>query len=262
MMHSPTLYVLIPVFNESANVDTLCQGLLSLRKLVDGEFSTRYIIVDDGSSDDTVPRFHRNNLGSSLVILRHGRNQGPGAAFRTAFSYLFHLLQDDDCVLTMEGDNTSQLDILSSMFEMMHQGADVVLASPYAPGGGMAHVEWHRLFLSHAANLLARSIFGLRGIHTISSFYRLHRGSVIKKLQRCYGERIVESTGFEYAAEMLVKLACVEARIVEVPILIDFSVRRGKTKMRIFRTISGYLRLFARSKYYKDMRKGDLFFEN
>ena len=162
-LQGPWLYVVIPVFNESMNVDKLCQALIDLKKLVSSEFNVQYVVVDDGSSDDTVTRFHRNGLGDSLIILSHDFNQGPGAAFRTAFSYLAGKIQDDDLVLTMEGDNTSQLDILCSMIEKHHQGAEVVLASPYAPGGEMAHVEWHRLLLSHAANILARWAAGITG---------------------------------------------------------------------------------------------------
>lgn len=247
----PCLYVVIPVFNESANVDRLCRGLIELGKLVSSEFIMQVVAVDDGSSDDTVARFRVSELGDSLAVLSHDVNQGPGAAFGTAFSYLADMVKDDDWVLTMEGDNTSRLDILSSMLEKRRHGADVVLASPYAPGGEMAHVEWHRLFLSHGANTLARWLLGLHGIHTLSSFYRLHRGRVIGKLQQRYGTRIIESNGFECAVEMLYKLSLVKARIVEVPMKLDFSSRKGKTKMRILRTIRGYFRLFAKSRSFR-----------
>jgi dolichol-phosphate mannosyltransferase len=254
-LQGPWLYVVIPVFNESMNVDKLCQALNDLKKLVSSEFNVQYIVVDDGSIDDTVPRFHHNDLGDSLIILSHDINRGPGAAFRTAFSYLADKIQDDDWVLTMEGDNTSQLDILCSMLEKRRQGAKVVLASPYAPGGEMAHVEWHRLFLSHAANIIARWLLGLQGIHTLSSFYRLHGGHILKKLQLDYGAGIIESNGFEWAVEMLVKLTRSGAHIVEVPMRLNFSERKGKTKMRIFRTIRGYFRLFTRSGSYKSISK-------
>ena len=219
----PWLYVVIPVFNESANIDRLCRGLKDIKSLLDHEFETRYVIVNDGSTDDTVPRFQGNALGDSLVILNHEVKQGPGAAFGTSFAYLGDMLEDNDWVLTMEGDNTSQLELLHSMLEKAPQGAEVILASPYSPGGKMSHVALHRLFLSHAANILARCILGLWGIHTLSSFYRLYNGHILKKLQSHYGVRIIKPSGFECAVEILIKLSKINARIVEVPMMLDFS---------------------------------------
>jgi dolichol-phosphate mannosyltransferase len=247
----PRIYIVIPVFNESENVEKLCRSLMDLRKVVESEFITQYVIVDDGSSDDTITQFNCNGFSNSLIILQHEVNIGPGAAFGTAFDYLANKLQDNDLVLTIEGDNTSKLEILQDMLLKCNENYDVVLASPYAPGGKMTNVEWHRLFLSHAANILARWILGLGGIYTLSSFYRLYRGAIIKKLQLCYGKRIIEFSGFECAVEILVKLYRLKALIAEVPMKLDFSARKGKTKMRILRTIQGYFRLFIRSRFYK-----------
>jgi glycosyltransferase involved in cell wall biosynthesis len=244
----PRLYIVIPVFNESANVDQLCNGLINIKGLLDKEFKAQFIVVDDGSSDDTISRFQNNGLGDSLIILRHDTNHGPGAAFRTAFSYMAPLIKDEDWVLTMEGDNTSQLEIFGKMLAQRTNGAEVILASPNARGGEILHVVWYRLFLSYTANFMARCLLGLWGIHTLSSFYRLHSGLIIKKLQLKYSSPIVESSGFEWAVEMLAKLVRVNARIVEVPMRLDFSARKGKTKMRIRRTIQGYFRVFIQFK--------------
>jgi len=248
--NSPSLYVVIAVFNESANVDTLCKGLLELKAILGDVFRIQYIVVDDGSRDDTVSRFKSNNLGNSLMILNHDVNQGPGAAFGTAFSYLANRIDDADRILTMEGDNTSRLEIIQSMLDKVRCGAEVVLASPNAPGGEINNVVWYRLFLSHAANTLARWLLGLGGIYTLSSFFRLHTGGVMKRLQCQYGTSIIESSGFEWAVEMLAKLVRIKASIDEVPLRLDFSARKGPTKMRIIRTIVGYFRVFIRSRFW------------
>jgi dolichol-phosphate mannosyltransferase len=242
------LYVIIPVFNESANVSQLCRTLNNLGNKLEKDFSFQCIIVDDGSRDDTVDQFISGDLHYLADILRHEFNRGPGAAFSTAFAHLSGKIGDEDWLLTMEGDNTSQIDLLRRMIAFCKQGVDVILASPYAPGGKMIHVAWHRLFLSHTANMLARWILGLGRIHTISSFCRLHNGRIIKKLQQKYGVSIVDSMGFEWAVEMLAKLVKMNARIIEVPMQLDFSARKGKPKMRIVRTIRGYFRLFAQLK--------------
>lgn len=243
------LYVVIPVYNESANIDRLSRALKDLKEHLDHEFEIHYLIVNDGSNDDTVMQFQNNDLGDSLIILSHKVNQGPGAAFGTAFDYLVGRLADEDFVLTMEGDNTSQFELLRAMLAKARDGAEMVLASPYAPGGKMFHVAFHRLFLSHVATILSQYILGLRGIHTLSSFYRIYKGSLIKRLQARYGEKIIESSGFECAVEALMKSTRLGAKIIEVPMILDFSARKGRSKMRIIRTIKGYFRLFVKMRF-------------
>lgn len=251
----PVLYVIIPVLNESANVERLCGDLADMCRIAAAGFESRIIIIDDGSTDDTAEQFLNSGLGSSLVLLKHETNQGPGAAFRTAFTCLSRRLADQDLVMTMEGDNTSQTGLFQNMLVRFRQGADVILASPYAPGGSMTNVARHRLALSHAANLLARAVLGLWKIRTLSSFYRLHAGSIIRRLQRVHGDGIIESDGFEWAVEMLHKLHLAGAGMVEVPMKMDLSHRKGKTKMKIFRTIKGYFRVFLNSKQYSRLHR-------
>ena len=87
-------------------------------------------------------------------------------------------------------------------------------------------------------------MLGLAGIATVSSFYRLYRGSVIVNLQRCYGPGIVERAGFECMVELLLKMVYLRTSISEVPMTLDTSLRAGKSKMNVLGTIWGYLWLW------------------
>ena len=78
----------------------------------------------------------------------------------------------------------------------------------------------------------------------MSSFYRLYRGEVLKKLQMYYGLRIVERRGFESMIELLLKLIFLQVKISEVPMLLDTSLRVGKSKMKIMHTIFGYMTIW------------------
>jgi dolichol-phosphate mannosyltransferase len=82
----------------------------------------------------------------------------------------------------------------------------------------------------------------------MSSFFRLYRGPIILKLQERYGAEIVETSGFECMIELLAKLIRVGATISEVAMPLDGSQRIGKSKMKILRTIGGYLRVFQISR--------------
>ena len=144
----------------------------------------------------------------------------------------------------MEGDNTSRVELLSTMFVRMREGYDVILASPYLYGGAIEHTTTWRVILSRIANVFVKELLGLAGIATVSSFYRLYRGTVVLDLQRCYGPGIVERAGFECMIELLLKMVYLRTAISEVPMTLDTSLRVGKSKMKVLRTIGGYVRLW------------------
>jgi dolichol-phosphate mannosyltransferase len=204
----------------------------------------RFLIVDDGSTDGTGTIVRSLGAGLDLTVLRHETRRGPGRAFATGFTYLASRLHPDDYVVTMEGDNTSRLELLSSMFVRGREGYDAILASPYLYGGSIEHTTTWRVILSRIANVLVKEVFGLTGIATVSSFYRLCRGQVILNLQRCYGPGIVERAGFECMIELLLKMVYLRTAISEVPMTLDTSRRAGRSKMRVLPTIVGYLRLW------------------
>jgi dolichol-phosphate mannosyltransferase len=235
------IFVITPVLNEEPNMERLLLGWKSIQKELN-DFEFTFILIDDGSKDKTVEKANSVKENLNLIILSHETNQGPGFAFGTGFEYLSGKINSDDLVITMEGDNTSRIETFSKMvYRQLREKDDVVLASPYAYGGGMTNTAWYRIFLSHIANGMVKEFIGIHGIHTMSSFFRVHTGETILKLQKKYGNRIISRKGFESMIEMLKKIIIIDATISEVSMKLDTSLRAGKSKMKIFRTIRGYL---------------------
>ena len=170
---------------------------------------------------------------------------GPGAAFARGFLYLNDIIQETDIVVTMEGDNTSKCETLETMIERLkRENLDSVFASPYAYGGGFSQTDVIRILLSHFANSFIKIFLKINGIHTYSSFFRVYNGAAIKKLQFRFGPNIINSIGFECMIELVAKIMHLKLGISEVPMEVDWSLRKGKSKMKILKTIFGYLRLF------------------
>jgi dolichol-phosphate mannosyltransferase len=236
--------IVVPVFNEAPNIPALFAGFRDLQGELASRFAVRYVLVDDGSSDDTVAVARREAAGLDLTVLEHGANRGPGAAFATGFSHLAEGLREGDWVITMEGDNTSRHSLIRQMFTRAAEGFDVVLASPYMYGGGFTQTSFLRKFLSSGANLVVKDLLDIQGILTVSSFFRLYRGAALLRLQRVFGPGIVERAGFESMVEMVMKMAMLRLTISEVAMQLDSSLRKGKSKMKILRTIVGYLALW------------------
>jgi dolichol-phosphate mannosyltransferase len=244
------LYIIVPVFNEMDNLWRLLKSFESILGTLLSPYVVEIILVDDGSTDGTQQKVSQLSNSLNLTLLTHETNHGPGKAFGTAFRYLAGKVLDDDWVVTMEGDNTSRIEILHQMFARQKEGHDIILASPYMYGGGIINTVPFRVFLSNMANVFVKELLGISGILTVSSFYRLYRGSVIRDLQKQYGPAIIELAGFECMVEMLLKMMYLKMSISEVPLLLDTSLRVGKSKMKIFRTVLGYIKVWRRKKHW------------
>jgi dolichol-phosphate mannosyltransferase len=245
------LYSVVPVFNEVRNLPRLLGSFRTLVGDYHGQHDVSIVMIDDGSTDGTAAYAQEFGKGLDLVLLRAGRNQGPGNAFGLAFEYLAPYLTEVDWVLTLEGDNTSRLDLLRQMFQRSQEGYDVVFASPYMYGGGIVNTSPLRVFMSHMANAFVKEFLGAHGILTVSSFYRLYRAPLVMKLQAYYGTRVLEFAGFECMLELLLKMIYIGASISEVPMVLDTSAREGASKMNVPRTIMGYFRVASRTRAWK-----------
>ena len=238
------MFVLVPVFNEAPDIGALFESFRQLRGEFRDRFSMRYVLVDDGSTDDTAKLARGESGDLELVVLRHERNEGPGAAFSTGFSYLVGEMGECDWVITMEGDNTSRHELIKQMLTRADEGFDAVFASPYMYGGGFTQTSFLRTLLSSGANLIVKDLLDIQGILTVSSFFRLYRARTLLRMQSVFGPGIVERSGFESMVEMVMKMAMLNVTISEVAMVLDASRRKGKSKMKLLKTILGYLALW------------------
>lgn len=93
MTKLPTdLWIVIPVFNEATYLD---QVLTKVRK-----YTSHIVVVDDGSSDDSVAIAQKH----TKYVLEHSVNLGKGAALKTGCEFAFKELQAE-AVITMDSDD-------------------------------------------------------------------------------------------------------------------------------------------------------------
>ena len=142
------------------------------------------------------------------------------------------------------------------MLTRSREGYDVIFASPYAYGGAILGTNRTRTIVSHIANSIVKGLLDVRGILTVSSFYRLYRGKAVRALQGHYGSGIIECSGFECMVEVVLKLIYLRMTISEVPMILDGKQRIGRSKMRMTRTALGYLRLFWRKRRWRHVVPG------
>lgn len=81
---SQSLSILMPVFNERATVEAAIDDALTAELPVE---SRQLVIVDDGSTDGTCELLAGRDWPDQVTLVQHDRNQGKGAAVRTALDH-------------------------------------------------------------------------------------------------------------------------------------------------------------------------------
>jgi dolichol-phosphate mannosyltransferase len=234
----------VPAYNEERNIsDSIAE---THRFASTQQWDHRIIVVDDGSSDRTAGLVLELAKHYPCQLISYQPNRGVGEAFRRGLNEALKMAADTDWIVTLEADRTGDLQILPEMFRVAASGKDVVLASCYAAGGGVEGTNWYRTLLSKVANFMIRFSLRLKDIRTFSSFYRVYRPAALRSVLERYGDFYQES-GFACVIELLARLARTGQRIAEVPMVLQGSKRRGPSKMKVGRTILGYLRVIVRN---------------
>ena len=212
-------------------------------------------VVDDGSRDGTaeVARAHAGRLPVGVIV--HPRNQGLARAMETGLRAVLADADPDDMIVTMDADNTHPPDLIPVMIQHVHEGADLVIASRYVPGGREEGVPLIRRVLSDGIGILMRARFGLKGVRDYSSGYRAYRARGLQAALERYGEALIQSRGFTVTAELLLKVHPFAPRVVEVPLRLRYGAKLGESKMPVAASILGYLQLLLRGSRV-DVRTG------
>jgi glycosyltransferase involved in cell wall biosynthesis len=206
------LSVLTPVYNEQASVARALTSAFAVDYPCDVEF----IVVDDGSMDGTAPELE-SLTDPRLRVIHHDRNQGKGAAIRTA-------------VVHATGDYIVMLDA-----DMEYDAADIpALLHPVLEGRAEV-VYGNRQFGSHSAF----SFWYVMGNKGVTLAANVIYNSYISDLETCfklmplklYRQLDVRSTGFGMEAEITGKLLRRRIRPYEVPISYQARTREEGKKI-------------------------------
>jgi len=209
--------VVIPTYNERANIEGITREILSLSDIVE------VLIVDDNSPDGTgdiadglatsEPRIHAMHRAGKL---------GLGSAYIAGFKYA--LKDGYDYVFEMDADYSHDPKEIPNFLTAI-KDADVVIGSRYV--GGVRILNWpiKRLMLSYSASVYTRLITGIKLIDCTSG-YKCFRREVLEALNLDK----VHSDGYSFQIELNFLCQQKGFRLVEMPIV--FTERKeGHSKM-------------------------------
>lgn len=220
--------VLIPVYNEEETVAEI------LHAVADTGVPDEIVVVDDGSTDRT--RAILAQLEGSipgLKIVYHERNQGKGAALRTAFQHAtgdIFIIQDAD----LEYDPRHYPFLLQPIFEGK---ADVVYGSRFLGAPRRPILFWNMVankILTLVTNLLFNTI-----LSDMETGYKVFKREVIQDMP-------LHARGFEFEPEFTAKVLKRGYRIFEVPIAFN---PRDYTEGKKIKAKDGFIALWTLIKY-------------
>ena len=214
---SVSALVVIPTYNERANLPVLVEGLMKH----DG---VRVLVVDDQSPDGT------GALADDLALQHPGRisvmhRTGKRGFGRSYIDGMKQALQEGaDVICQMDADLSHDPAQLPDLVAATAH-ADVVIGSRYIPRGRIVNWPKRRRVLSRVANIYIRTVTRLTS-RDCTSGYRCWRTSTMASIPL---DDFI-SDGYSFLVEMLFVAARRGARIAEVPI--TFVERReGESKV-------------------------------
>ena len=228
------------IYNEEESIASVVESIRTCD--LSPEYERVVVAVNDGSTDKSQDELDRAARVMPVHTIFFATRQGIPISFAATFDYLREHLADDDVVFTMEADATNDIACVPHMMQALEQGADVVIASRYAPGAKSLGFPWYRLWGSYLINLFLRLLWAVPGAKDYSVLYRAYRGSLLKKyVVDPHPFRARKS--FAVIAEILLQVSKYTSKITEVPLLYDYSLKKGKSKMKLMQTLWEYTRI-------------------
>jgi dolichol-phosphate mannosyltransferase len=168
---APELTIVVPTFNEKANIPLLVERLAQLLTSCDWEV----IFVDDNSPDGTTAAARSIGADDSRVrcIRRIGRRGLAGACLEGM------LASQARYVAVMDADLQHDEGLLVPMLEALRAGrADVAVASRYLYGGSAAGLSKQRSRVSRGSNTLVRLLLGIDLTDPMSGHFMIRRDAL------------------------------------------------------------------------------------
>ena len=230
--------VVIPLYNEEANMNSLVDSLIDLRKRE--RWDCEIVLVDDNSSDKTgeiCDNYAKNKF--IKVIHRKKGDNGMGSALREGTKKA----RGEVIIWTM-GDNSDDINTFPKLVNKLNKGYDMVFGSRYMKGGTRGDLDLIKASVSGGYTFVCKLVFGFP-VHDITNAFRCFRKEVFDKIK-------LESSDFAISPEFAIKAHLKGFKLGEVPT--TYSNRKaGKTKMNILRMGVKYIELLK----YRFMIKKD-----
>ena len=189
----------IPAYNEEKTIGDLVKKSL--------KYSDKVIVVDDGSTDNTVKIAKENGA----TVISHKKNEGYGASVITLFDRARQ--EDADIMVIIDGDGQHNPDQIPLLINTLQEtNTDVVIGSR---------------FLDKTSETPGYRKRGIKIITSATNFGSDFKVSDAQSGFRAYSKRAIQSihpteTGMAVSTEILLKISNKGLSVAEVPITVSY----------------------------------------
>ena len=231
------LIIQIPCFNES---ETLSVALAALPREVDGFSSVEWLIIDDGSTDNTVEVALNNGVDH---IVRHSQNKGLAVGFMTGINGC--LERGADVIVNTDADNQYNADDIPLLCAPVLEGkSDIVIGS--RPISSIEHFSLMKKVLQKIGSWVVRVASNTDVPDAPSGFRAISRDAA---------QRLMVYSEYTYTLETIIQAGRKNISIMAVPIRVNEDLRPSRLVKSIFsyikRSIATIFRIFV---IYKPFR--------
>lgn len=234
------VYFVLPIYNEEAALPKLLE-ILGTEPLPAGTERT-IVAVNDGSTDSSGEILAKFSQRYPIKIITHMPNRGIPQTFKSAFEFVAQTVQDNDVVIVMESDCTSDPKLIPDLVNQIAAGNDIVIASRHVPGGAYVRFPWFRTAASTIVNIALRMALRIPGVEDYTIFYRAYRGGIIRR-GFAAGVNFQARRSFAVNGEVLLILSILKPKIAEVPMRYDYGLKTSASSMPLIATLVEYVRL-------------------
>jgi glycosyltransferase involved in cell wall biosynthesis len=214
------LIIQIPCFNEA---DQLPQTLADLPRQVDGFDIVEWLIVDDGSTDETIAVARRHGVDH---LVRLTNNKGLATGFQAGVDTALKL--GADVIVNTDADNQYYgPDIAKLVGPILEGRADLVIGDREV--SGIEHFSWLKKSLQRIGSWVVRQASSTSVPDTTSGFRAYNREAAIQ---------IMVVSKFTYTLETIIQAGKLLVAIDHVPIRTNPKTRES----RLFPSMGAYVR--------------------
>lgn len=214
------LIIQIPCLNEA---ETLAVTLRALPREVSGFDIVEWIIVDDGSTDDTVRIALENGVDH---VVRHTRNQGLARGFMTGLDTCLRL--GADVIVNTDADNQYNADDIPALTApILEKCADIVVGA--RPIETIEHFSPLKKMLQKLGSWVVR-VASNTDIPDAPSGFRA--------MSRVAAQRMMVFSDYTYTLETIIQAGQKNMAITSVPIRVNEDLRPS----RLLKSIPSYVK--------------------
>lgn len=242
------LIIQIPCYNEE---QTLGIALAELPRSVPGFTSVEWLVIDDGSWDNTVVQAKKHGVDH---VVRHSNNKGLAAAFMTGLNVSLSL--GADVIVNTDADNQYNADNIPDLVRPILEGkADIVIGE--RPIASIDHFSPLKKLLQKLGSWIVRVVSRTDVPDAPSGF---------RAISRSAAQQMMVFNNYTYTLETIIQAGQKGMAISSVPIEVNEDLRPSRLvkgiPSYIKRSIFTIIRIFVVYKPFRffSLLAGLLFF--